>query len=77
MQDLFASLEDIPKRQRVRNVHPTFPPLIIPQHLAIMDSASVKQAVMQQVSSEANMANVRLLIEVGSPTTRNLAKQTD
>ncbi|KAI6783829.1 mitochondrial import inner membrane translocase subunit tim13 [Emericellopsis cladophorae] len=28
-----------------------------------MDSASVKQAVMQQVSSEANMANVRLLIE--------------
>lgn len=30
-----------------------------------MDSKSVKQAVMQQVQNETNLANARLLIEVG------------
>lgn len=31
-----------------------------------MDSNAVKQAVMKQVLAEANMANARVLIEVGA-----------
>lgn len=34
--------------------------------LSTMDSSSVKQSVMKQVLAEANLANARVLIEVGT-----------
>jgi hypothetical protein len=42
-----------------------------------MDSTAVKQAVMQQVVSESNLANARVLIEVRCPQALRLSSMME